>query len=66
MKEENRDEKSLRVKILLEKHKELDDQVDLMSNQQRLLEHDYQKLKVLKVKRLRCKDAIEEIRNEEG
>lgn len=66
MKEENKDEKSLRVKILLERHKELDDQVDLMSNQQRLLEHDYQKLKVLKVKRLRCKDAIEEIRNEEA
>lgn len=66
MKEEDKDEKSLRVKILLERHKELNALVDSMSKKERLLESDYQALKVLKVKRLRCKDAIEEIRNEEA
>ena len=61
--EENLEE-SLRVKILIEKHRELDDVIDSMSARRGLTESDYQALKVLKVKRLRCKDAIEEIKRE--
>jgi len=61
---ENNDEKSLRVKILVEKHRKLDNLIDSMGKQSRLTESEYQSLKVLKVKRLRCKDAIEEIRKE--
>tara|TARA_E500000331_G_scaffold331541_1_gene353960 strand:- start:102 stop:299 length:198 start_codon:yes stop_codon:yes gene_type:complete len=57
-------EESLRVKILIERHRELDDLIDSMSSRRGLTETDYQALKVLKVKRLRCKDAIQEIKRE--
>tara|TARA_B100000214_G_C23951140_1_gene620548 strand:+ start:810 stop:1007 length:198 start_codon:yes stop_codon:yes gene_type:complete len=60
----NNTEESLRIKILIEKHRELDDIIDSMSSKRGLTAADYQALKVLKVKRLRCKDAIEEIRRE--
>lgn len=64
MKKNTKDRSSIRVKILTEKHRELDDLVDSMSSQKYLTPKEYHDLKVLKVKRLRCKDAIEEIKKE--
>jgi len=55
---------SLRVKIIAEKHRELDDLIDEMNEAKFLTPKQKIDLKELKVLRLRCKDVLEEIRKE--
>lgn len=55
---------SLRIRILEEKHRELDDLVDEMNAAQFLTPSQRTDLKELKVLRLRCRDALEEIKKE--
>tara|TARA_Y100001973_G_C5015508_1_gene240518 strand:- start:207 stop:395 length:189 start_codon:yes stop_codon:yes gene_type:complete len=47
-----------RMEILKERHQMLDDEVDRLNKKSYLSPSDSSRLKSLKVRRLRCKDAI--------
>ena len=50
-----------RLEILRERHQQLDDIVDEMSSRAMLTPSDRDQLKMLKVRRLRIKDAIRDL-----
>ncbi len=50
--------------LLREKHQQLDDEVDRMAEISNLGPMEYQRLKELKVLRLKCRDAIDRVRRE--
>ena len=56
---------SIKMKILKERHQQLDDDADELSSRSYLSQTERDRLKILKVMRLRCKDAIDAIRIEE-
>ena len=55
-----------RLQFLKEEHQKLDDEVDQMSELRNLGPLDYRRLKVLKVQRLKCRDAIDKLKREIG
>jgi len=57
---------SLKVKIVEEKHQQLDDLIDEMNEAKFLTPKQRMDLKELKVLRLRCKDVLEEIKKDTG
>ena len=61
-----REDISIRVTLLRERHQQLDDKIDEMNSRHCLSSTDYSLLRELKVMRLRCRDAIEEIERESG
>ena len=56
---------SIRLKMLRERHQSLDDEADELSSRLYLSQSEKNHLRNLKVMRLRCKDAIENLRAEE-
>lgn len=56
---------SIKMKVLKERHQQLDDEADELSARLYLSQMERDRLKILKVMRLRCKDAIDTIRIEE-
>ena len=60
-----REERVTRVEILRERHREIHEEVDTLSSRRYLSPLEQMKLKSLKVKKLRIKDAIESIKKEE-
>ena len=57
---------SMRIKILKERHQKLDDEADELSSRPYLSQSEKNYLKNLKVMRLRCKDALENLKAEES
>ncbi|HIK67446.1 MAG TPA: hypothetical protein EYF95_05700 [Flavobacteriales bacterium] len=61
----NTDPDSIKMKILKERHQQLDDDADELSARSYLSQVERDRLKILKVMRLRCKDAMDAIRMDE-
>ncbi len=57
--------KSKRLQLLIDRHQQLDDTVDELSERRILLPSERQSLRMLKVMRLRAKEAIERFKNRE-
>ena len=56
---------SRRLRILVDRHQRLDDEVDELSERKILLPAEKQHLKELKITRLRAKEAIDRFLNQE-
>ena len=54
-----------RLQILVDRHQALDDEVDELSERKILLPTEKEKLKQLKITRLRAKEAIDRFLNQE-
>ena len=57
---------SRRLRLLKDRHQQLDDEVDQMSELRNIGPQEYQRLKELKVLRLQCRDAIDKLKRESG
>ena len=55
---------SKRLSLLRKKHQQLDDKVDQMSELRNLGPMEYQRLKELKVLKLKCRDEIDKLKRE--
>ena len=58
--------KSERLQLLKEKYQKLDDEVDQMSELRNIGPQEYQRLKELKVLRLKCRDEIDKLKRALG
>ena len=56
---------SIKMKLLKERHQQLDDDADALSARSYLSQTERDKLRILEVMRLRCKDAMDAIAAEE-
>ncbi len=52
----------LRLKILVDRHQSLDDEVDALNAQHTLLPSEQMKLKLLKILRLQAKETVDKFR----
>ena len=60
------EQSGLRLKILTERHQDLDDQVDELNARRVLLPSEQNKLKLLKFLRLQAREALDRFKSEEG